>query len=237
MFGAHSRLLQVSATLPQRRQTCDDVLAPRRVASAAAAVEVNQRASLSFDVDPMKVDRGRVASAAAAVDVNRRASVSFEVESMKVGRGEKVNFLHSSTPHSRPKWKNRRVFVEKDKILYIDDSFLPVKRLLLQLNRHSKVGVPDDLRETTFAPHPFKLQIQGEMGRQHIFVVLALSDERSFEAWKSLLQQVIPEIIDDKSGVQNVRAAGTFFCGTDSGCFRINSHLIGREMTPGSVRG
>ena len=205
MFGAHSCLLQVSATLPQRRQTCDAVPAPRRVASAAAAVEVNRQASESFEVDPMKV-----------------------------GRGEKVDFLQQSTLHSRPMWKKRRVFVVGDKILYTDESLLKVKRPLLQLTGQSKVGVPDDLRETTFAPEAFMLQIEGEMDRQPFIVLLALSDESSFEAWKSLLLQVIRDI-DDKSGFQTVRAAGTFFCGTDSACFRLNSHLIGREMTP--VRG
>ena len=176
MFGAHSSLLQVSETLPQRRQICDDV----------------------------------------------------------PGRGEKVDFLQQSTLHSRPKWKKRRVFVEKDKILYTDESLLKVKRPLLQLTGQSKVGVPDDLRETTFAPQAFMLQIEGEMDRQPFIVLLALIDERRFEAWKSLLQQAI-DGIDDKSGFQNVRAAGTFCCGTDSACLRSNSHLIGREMTP--VRG
>ena len=176
MFGAHSCLLQVSETLPQRRQICDDV----------------------------------------------------------PGRGEKVDFLQQSTLHSRPRWKKRRVFVEKDKILYTDESLLKVKRPLLQLTGQSKVGVPMNLREAAFAPQPFMLQIEGEMDRQPFIVLLALSNESSFEAWKSLLLQVICDI-DDKSGFQNVRAAGTFCCGTDSACLRSNSHLIGREMTP--VRG
>ncbi len=89
-------------------------------------------------------------------------------------------------------------------------------------DRPVQVGVPDDLRETTFAPQPFMLQIEGEMDRQPFIVLLALSDESSFEAWNSLLRQAI-DGIDDKSSCQNVRAAGTIFCDTDSACFRSNS--------------